>query len=424
VPESLQTLETRRDVNGAVVPQSTARPVTHRLRAFVGDHPFLAVFIGAFLVRLLVAVVLSVSGKLLGLAPDSAFFLDLGKQLAGFQGDPFAGTYWSSSKNFATYLVPVAVLFRIFGPSYFLAQLVAVLFGAITATATARLAREILPLSWSIAAGSIVAFFPSQVLWSSAAIRDSAVWATSACMALALAWLFRAESRRQIVLLVLATCGCVFLLGFVREYALSIGVFSLFIVALVVRSARFRVVVAAALMVGAMFIPVTFDRDILGTRILRTNDLAKVRVGNAGGADSAFVTPEELKHSDLSHLPQGLKVTLLEPLPWTSLHGNAAKWGRLEAPLRWLLLIGSFSAIPLLWRRRRVLGFVALYCGGVVLVLALGEGNFGTLDRHRGELVWPMTLLTVAGAHYHRETLLRWWRSVRHRFRPRVAVSG
>ena len=148
-----------------------------------------------------------------------------------------------------------------------------------------------------------------------------------------------------------------------------------------------------------------------------------MRAGNAAGADSAFVAPDELNRSNLSHLPEGLKVALLEPLPWTSLKGNTASWGRLEAPLRWLLLIGSFSAVPLLWRRRRVLGFVALYGAGVVLVLALGEGNFGTLERHRGELVWPMTLLTVGGVHYHRSTLERWWRSARQRLRPRVAVS-
>jgi len=417
----VQTVETHSGGHGAAGVSDETPSTRRSLRAFFVDHPFLFVFLAAFSARLLVAIVLSVSGKLLSVAPDSTFFVNFGIELSGGPYNLYAGIEWSSASHFASYLVPVTGLFWLFGPSYFLAQLVAVVFGAVAATATARLAREFLPTAWAVGAGLVVALFPTQVLWSSAAIRDSTVWAIAACMALALAVLLRSESRRQAILLALATLVCLCLFGWIREYALSIAAFSLFIVAIIVRAQRFKVVVAVVLALGAMFIPVAYDRDILGVRILRVNHLSQVRAANANNADSAFINPDELNKSDLSHLPEGLKVALLEPLPWTSLKGNAASYGRLEAPLRWLLLIGSLSALPLLWRRRRALGFVALYAAGVVVVLALGEGNFGTLDRHRGDLVWPMGLLTVAGVHYHLPTLQRWWRAIRHRLRPALA---
>jgi hypothetical protein len=71
--------------------------------------------------------------------------------------------------------------------------------------------------------------------------------------------------------------------------------------------------------------------------------------------------------------------------------------GIVESPLWWALVLAAFSAAPLLWKRRRVIGFPVLYAVGVAIVLALAEGNFGTLYRHRGELVAPFALLGGVG---------------------------
>lgn len=385
------------DATGAAAQTRTV--LRRRLSRFVRDHPFLTVFIVALSVRLAAAGVLLVTGKITAVAPDVIVFFNLARGTCvtcpGVFPHYFTGTY----SDFATYLVPVTGLFAVFGPSYFLAQLVAGIFGAIGAAATARLAREVVPIGWAVAAGLIVALFPSQVLWGAMPLRDSAIFSTTACLALAIALLLRAKSSPSVVLLTFAVGSQIFLLGNLRQHSTVVAAMALLIIALTVRPAPDRIVVTALLGAGALFMPLLWSgMGVLGTTLLQ-NNAAAIRVNHASG-DSAFVSPtDDLGQSDLQHLPSGLRAVLVEPLPWSSLGGASVTAARFEVPLRWLLLLGSLSAVPLLWRKRRVLAFPALYCSGIVLVLALAEGNFGTLERHRGEIVWPMTLFSVVAVH-------------------------
>jgi hypothetical protein len=124
--------------------------------------------------------------------------------------------------------------------------------------------------------------------------------------------------------------------------------------------------------------------------------------GQAGASET--VTEDSLD-ANLKHLPRGLVVMLLEPVPWrtpTSSNMNLARWENLVwYPLLLLAAIGLFGARKYL----HALAFPILAGGGMLIAYALSEGNIGTAYRHRGESVWAIVLLAGLGAQMVHE---RW----------------
>ena len=108
--------------------------------------------------------------------------------------------------------------------------------------------------------------------------------------------------------------------------------------------------------------------------------------------------PPTLASADIRHLPRGLVVMLLEPVPWKEGGTTQLRLARAEAlvwyPLLVLALIGVVRAL----RYLRVAAFPLVAGGGILLGYALSEGNIGTAFRHRGELVWAVALLAAMGA--------------------------
>jgi hypothetical protein len=360
----------------------------------VRSHPVVAVFVAALAVRVVVAIVLAASGWTSRIAPDSRIYVRLAERMAGLSDTPWDARSRVHRDRFGTYLVPVAGLFRVFGPHVILAQLVAALFAAVAAAAATRLAIEVLRTSWALGVGAVVAFYPSLVVWSSVPLRDSAVWATTACLALAIVLISRARSIPRFALLAATIGGLLYLLGHLRLHVQCIAGIALVIQA-VVGPARYRVATVVIAVALAVFIPWQVGAGPGGYDYIRDRDVGDIRAAHAEEAESAL----SLGDTDLAHLPRGLVVILAEPFPWTSLRGTTVTAARVEAPLWWVLVLASFSVLPLLWRKRRVLGFPALYATGLLFVLAVAEGNFGTAYRHRGELVWPMALLGAVGLH-------------------------
>jgi hypothetical protein len=101
---------------------------------------------------------------------------------------------------------------------------------------------------------------------------------------------------------------------------------------------------------------------------------------------------------NVRHIPRGLSVMLIEPLPLPFAGSISLRLARGE-DLLWypLLALAVFG----LWRRRHQLAelvFPLLAGGGIVLMYALSEGNVGTAHRHRGEFVWVVAILATLGA--------------------------
>jgi len=172
---------------------------------------------------------------------------------------------------------------------------------------------------------------------------------------------------------------------------------------------RSRAAVALLLLV---FAPLILGAGPAGTALVRgsAGHLDQRRAANAVGADTAFVDPKPVSPqstnpqstasppSSLEALPRGLRGMLLDPLPGQTDGNRKLEFALAENLVWWPALLLALIGILRGWRRRVVLAFPALVGGGLLLVYALVEGNFGTAYRHRGEFVWVVALLAATGA--------------------------
>ncbi|MBI3522182.1 MAG: glycosyltransferase family 39 protein [Chloroflexi bacterium] len=95
---------------------------------------------------------------------------------------------------------------------------------------------------------------------------------------------------------------------------------------------------------------------------------------------------------NVGYLPQGLTYVVLAPFPWAL--RRIADAATIPEMLAWYVL--QIAAVATLWRERRrwreLVPFV-IYAGGMYVVLALFEGNVGTLFRHRAMLIPTVIVL-------------------------------
>jgi hypothetical protein len=112
---------------------------------------------------------------------------------------------------------------------------------------------------------------------------------------------------------------------------------------------------------------------------------------------------------DLAYLPRGLQLMILDPLPM-QLDGNRrVLFAFVENMLLWYpLLVLALLGLPIAFRRRHPATLYAmLFGGGILLLYALTEGNFGTAYRHRGEVVWAAAVAAGFGVEAVRGRLER-----------------
>lgn len=106
-----------------------------------------------------------------------------------------------------------------------------------------------------------------------------------------------------------------------------------------------------------------------------------------GGAE-----PNTAVSRSLAHLPTGLIYTFFAPFPWAI--RTMSELAAMPDMLLWYVVLGG--AIMTVWSQRRrwdSLFAHALFLGTLLFLLALGEGNVGTLFRHRAMAVPAAILL-------------------------------
>ena len=412
-------------------------------------RPVLGVLLVAFLARAVVSVGVAVffDGSLF--LDDSTYSVMAAQRADGDTGDWDDYTFFLYDAT-ATFLIPLTVLYAVFGPAALLGGLLAGAFGAIAAAAVTRCALEMMPVRWAVTAGLIVALLPSQVLFSSITLKDSTVWAVLTAIAAVVAW----AGRRHGALLVaaaLAVSTLFFLLAHLRLHTLVAAAWAVAIAAWfgVERQRAVRGLGAAVLL---MTVPWLVGIGPAGlTLVLDSSDgLDERRSNNAVGAVTAFVEPARPGPDtptgagvppgdsaeprpagaatdpatppartrplddaagdlgrDFRHLPRGLSVMLVEPYVWADGASTSVNVARAEALLWWPLL--ALAALGLLRSRRhmRAMAFPILAAGAITVLYALSEGNFGTAYRHRGEIVWAVALLATLGLQSLRDWTTR-----------------
>ena len=182
-------------------------------------RPLIAVAVVAFVPRALLAVFVN-RADIWSLAPDSVQYLAVTEAAV----DGRLATIWfgygeSLFQSTRTFTIQIFLLFEIFGPSRFAAQCVAVLYGVLAAVLTVVVARLLVRPGYALGAGLVVALLPSQVAFSSTAIRESLIWCL---LGLTIFFVFRSGRSERVLGSIgwmMATAGPIFLMSYLRIHS-------------------------------------------------------------------------------------------------------------------------------------------------------------------------------------------------------------
>lgn len=388
-------------------------------------HPVCATFALAFVLRALVAVGVAVVLDESLIVDDSGYSA-LAADAAAGDRDHWSDFDHSLYGRTSTFLFPLTVVYRLFGPNQLIGQLLVASFGAVAAALTTRVALELVPARRALVAGFFVAILPSQIFFSALTLKDAFVWSLAAGLAVVIARANRLEVEPRRLLAFGVVLGVLLLLLYrTRPHAMVVAGLAMIGAAWlggpVRRTARVTgaVLLAVAVPWAAGGMPfgadqlrsldeVSIYRDAQATGNTAIYDSGRGGSGDAppsGPATSHTAAPPTVPEPEggfaaLAHLPRGLSVMLLEPFPWQPAH-NAQLWLAKLEMLLWypLLALATLGLVAAVVRRswRPTVAFPALVGGGTLVVAALAEGNFGTAFRHRGELVWEVALLAALG---------------------------
>ncbi|MCU1485736.1 MAG: hypothetical protein JWN67_2482 [Actinomycetia bacterium] len=391
------------------------------------------------------------------LVPDEAQYLELSQTVAnGHTADswfPLRGeTFYRSTFAYTGLL---RFLYALLPDSRIVAQLVSATFGAATAAVTALIVRCRFSRRAALLSGLVVALVPSQILWSSVALREGEVWLSLACLTLAAVLASRGDGRSLLGAAAL-TAGSLLVLGALRDQTLvaAAWAFGLTIVLLPGPSRLLRMVGGLAIVVALPIVggtgpggwtlvqravpalgstrtnlAVNAETAFTPTTILGREEEPVPRTGTGGGATSTtaptaatttttspvpggdvhvftrngttYAADDSIEGS-ISELPRGLVATLFRPFPWEATDGFQVLLAKVENVV-WFALY----AVALLgaWRGRRLLD-VLLYpfltFGMVIGIAAVSQGNLGTAFRHRGQVLWALAVLAAP-------VFERWW---------------
>lgn len=428
---------------------SPASPSISRVVEAAARRPLVAAALVALAARLLTAVVSFVvhDGAF---ADDERSLLDLARFLAD-DGEPsewYAGFDKSPFPALSAFVVPLSWLMRVLGPSRLLGQLLAVSFGVVTVVLVTWLAMRIVDRAWAVAAGLIAALLPTQVLWSSLALRESMIWATLALIAASLTAAATERSWRLGSLVGVAVG--IAALARLRPLTAVIAVWAIVgSLAVLARTLPRSMSIAVAL--AALLAPVTGGLGIAGIPYVveERGHSGEARSVLAAEADSGFVdletidpdsvvtpTTVEIDRPDgapnrrsafdvvtddghtirvvwdaqgrlrrvhtgvgdsVRDLPRGIAAVVARPLPWESSGEVPVGVVAIES-LTWSALLLAAAIGAAVGRRRGdVLAFPVLLALGVLGAAALTEGNLGTAVRHRAQTSWALVLLAIVG---------------------------
>lgn len=445
-------------------PPAADQPQEHgfsRTKRFVRSYPSLTVFLVAFAVRIIVVAGIAVFIGGLGVFGDDILYNRMAMQAAAGDtagwGRRVQTLYWGT----AGFMLPLTGLYGLFGPVSWIGQSLVAFFGAATAGLTTRVAMKTdMGTRWAIFAGLVVAFVPSQVLFSTLTLKDAMVWAVLAALGVIVAVANQADSKRLlgygIAMLVLLV-----VMRYLRVHTLIVCVWAI-AMAVWFGTQRQRLVRVAGAFLVMLLVPLFFGLGPAGLRyVASAGSLEERRVANAENANTAFIaTGEDPAGStsgssgevadggdgdgdggsdvatggndggdvttddsdsagdigqdgagtagdtdagpegvvgDITHLPYGLAVMLAGPFPWWDFGTSRLSLAQWAMVIWYPVVALAAFGVPAVWRNRRALAYPVLVGGGMLLLYALAEGNFGTAYRHRGEFIWVIALLAALG---------------------------
>lgn len=224
--------------------------------------------------------------------PDEQQYLGLAQYVASGRGaEAWYPSYGQSLYDATgTFMRPLAALTWLFGSHQLEGQLIAAVFGVVTAVLTYLLAAEVVSRGLAVAAGIIAALLPSQVLWSSVVLRESMVWACLAGLALLLAVAGRSRSPRALVGCAALGFAVLFGLAHLREQTAFVAAVALVLACLLFRAERGWQVRTGVIAV-ALLAPLAGGLGLGGYSLVENvvPQLATIRANMSLGANTSIV---------------------------------------------------------------------------------------------------------------------------------------
>jgi Dolichyl-phosphate-mannose-protein mannosyltransferase len=350
-----------------------------------------------FLVRLAVALILEWTGYSRRFAPDETTYTSDGWPI---------GLYWAGEllvKPWRMTLDQPIAYFYLNGLSYYLfgatqvpLKVLNALVGALSSRFLYRLARDLFGVAVARRATLLFAFFPSLVLWSALNIRDA--WVVFlilfiSCKSLQVTREYSHSAAAQLLL-------GVYVIAQFRDYLFYVVALPPVVAFLLVRRGHLvRNLVLASL--AALAAIVLMQQGIVGKRTtsrMSLEGLSQTRQDLATGG-SAFHGQADVSTPGkaVMFLPVGITYFFFSPFPWeiTSL---LKAFSLPEMILIYLLTPAALRGIGYAARERLRDCFQVLMLTGLLTVsYALGEGNVGTLYRHRAQVLGFYLMFAAVG---------------------------
>jgi hypothetical protein len=359
----------------------------------------------ATLLRVMAAVVLYdgllAAGRGGFVTGDDAGYFDLSSRLARIlHGEAAPFNYEAESYLLGTFVYLETAVFYVFGPAVLLVELLNAAIGGVLVAFAFDITRRLFDATAGLVGSILVAVYPSLVLWSALNLKDSL---TLLLIALVLWSLLRFQEQRALWIIPAAFAPLV-LMESLRNY-IFVGLILVIpaAVALTPRLGLRNRAVASFLAIGLSVLLLS-----TGTTAARgvpsLGDFEAERAAMAAGANTSFAEPTpsatavggDVLGRTLRYMPRAAAYVLFAPFPWSA--RRPLDLVVLPDMIVWYIALAGAALV--LIRYRQDWGSLApliFFVGGTFLVLALAEGNVGTLFRHRAMVV-PFVFVLAAPA--------------------------
>jgi hypothetical protein len=358
----------------------------------------------ALLLRLGLAVVLHYAVSESTFAPDQETYHFFSAWLAHYwSGDnPIYPTRLLLAGEPIGYYQIVATIYYLFGDWSLLPKLFNAFVGARTVGLVYDLAQRISDSeAIGLRAATYAAYFPSLVLWSSLNIRDC--WLVLLLILISREAVLLQDSFRAISLL--RAAAAVYAITLFRPYllfAVTLPVLLSFLIrkrAHLVRNASLGMLLAVV---------VVYADQASSQRKLRTIDfeeLQKLRQWSSTAAASGFAVDADISTPEkaLLFLPIGLTYFLLAPFPW--MLGSIRQIVAVPEMLFFYSLLPSIVRGGVAMVRNRLSSslMIILVTISVTFGYAIGQGNVGTIYRHRAQVLCFYLIFAAVGVELKRQ---------------------
>lgn len=350
-----------------------------------------------FLLRVALAIVLEWTGWSTRFAPDEETYSSTGLQMALYwKGDVLLKPWRFSTNQPLGYFYVNAVLFYLFGNTEIPIKILNAFMGAFSARYIFLIARDLFGRAVARRSALLCEFFPSVVLWSVLNIRD--VWVVF--LILFISWksfeVVRGYSPGALVSVVLAAL----VLTWFRDYLFYVVAIPPVVAFLIGRRSHLgrNFVLAFAAGLGLLLLVQHAKAGATAVDRMSLEALSRVRQdlatgGSTLGENVDISTPGRA----LAYLPTGLAYFLFSPFPW-----QITSTLKLFALPEMLLIYGLTPAMirgiryTIRTRFREALQ-ILLVTSLLTVSYALGEGNVGTLYRHRAQAISMYLMFAAAG---------------------------